>query len=227
MKKIILPGLISILCMTASGQFLDKYGLRIGMGLSNQYWHYKNEMVSNLSGWKDNKTGFIGQVYAEKDFGRYFSFRPALGYIQKGFTDDITLITAEGEELSVMDNHVIFHDLSLDLSLKIIPFDKNFKPYIFIGLRGGYLLDYRSVIIDSHGEEYELNTDPYDDFNKFTLGATVGAGISFKDMLFLDLEYNPAITKNFNSEGLAIKDRYFSLTAGVNINRLIKKDKKK
>jgi len=39
---------------------------------------------------------------------------------------------------------------------------KPIKPYIFGGFRGDYLLDYRSVIIDSQGVEYELNTDLYD-----------------------------------------------------------------
>ena len=85
MKKTILSGLIIIFCITAKGQLIDNYGLKIGAGLSNQYWKYKNDMFSNLSGWNDNKVGLIGQVYAEKKIGRFLSFRPAIGYIQKGF----------------------------------------------------------------------------------------------------------------------------------------------
>ena len=221
MKKLVFLGLISIIFVQVNGQFIDNYGLKFGAGLSNQYWDYKNDMFSNLSGWNDNKVGFIGQVYAEKNIGKYLSFRPAIGYLQKGFVDDITLTTAEVEELAVKDNKVILHDLSMDLSLKVIPFDKNFKPYIFLGLRGDYLLDYRSVILDFQGEDHELNTDLYDDFNKFTLGAIIGFGVSYKDFLFIDLDYNPAMTKNFESDGLAINDKYFSLTFGVNINRLM------
>jgi len=222
MKKIALFGLISIIFIQVNGQFIDNYGLKLGAGLSNQYWDYKNDMFSNLSGWNDNKVGFIGQVYAEKNIGKFLSFRPVIGYLQKGFVDDITLTTAEGEELAVKDNKVILHDLSMDLSLKIIPIDKNFKPYIFLGLRGDYLLGYRSVIIDFQGENHELDTDLYDDFNKFTLGAIIGFGVLYKDLIFLDLDYNPAMTKNFESDGLAINNNYFSLTLGVNINRLIK-----
>lgn len=222
MKKIALFGLISIIFIQVNGQFIDNYGLKLGAGLSNQYWDYKNDMFSNLSGWNDNKVGFIGQVYAEKNIGKFLSFRPVIGYLQKGFVDDITLTTAEGEELAVKDNKVILHDLSMDLSLKIIPIDKNFKPFIFLGLRGDYLLGYRSVIIDFQGENHELDTDLYDDFNKFTLGAIIGFGVLYKDLIFLDLDYNPAMTKNFESDGLAINNNYFSLTLGVNINRLIK-----
>ena len=205
-----------------NAQVIDNYGIKIGAGLSNQYWEYKNSMFSNLSGWNDNKTGFTGQVYAEKYFGKHLSLRPVLGYIQKGFVDDITLTTAEGEELAVKDNKVVLHDLSLDLSIKIIPIQKSIKPYILLGLRGDYLMDYRSVIIDFQGEDRELNTDLYDDFNKFTLGGLIGVGISYNDLLFLDLEYNPAISKNFESDGLAIHDKYFTLTIGLSINQLIK-----
>lgn len=221
MKKIAIFGLISIIYIQVNGQLIDNYGLKLGVGLSNQYWDYKNDMFSDLSGWNDNKVGFIGQVYAEKNFGKFLSFRPAIGYLQKGFVNDIALTTAEDEELAVKDNKVILHDLSMDLSLKIIPIDKKFKPYIFLGLRGAYLLDYRSVIIDFQGEDHELNTDLYNDFNKFTLGAIIGFGITYKDFLFIDLDYNPAMTKNFESDGLAINDKYYSLTFGMNINRLI------
>lgn len=223
MKKIAILGLMSIIIITAKGQFIDNYGLKLGAGIANQYWDYENDMFSNLSGWKEKKIGFIGQVYGEKNIVKYLSFRPAIGYLQKGFVDDFTYTTEE-EELVVKDNNVIFHDLSIELSFKIISIDKNFKPYLFLGLRGDYLLDYRSVIIDFQGEEHELYTDLYDDFNKFNLGAIFGFGISYKDLLFIDLEYNPAIMKNFESNLLAINDKYYSLTVGLNINRLIKKN---
>jgi len=54
------------------------------------------------------------------------------------------------------------------------------------------------------------------------LGGILGAGISYHDLLFMDLEYNPSITKNLESSYMAIYDRYFSLTLGMNINQLIK-----
>ena len=205
-----------------NAQVIDNYGIKIGAGLSNQYWEYKNSMFSNLSGWNDFKTGFTGQVYAEKYFGKHLSLRPVFGYIQKGFVDDITLKTAEGEELAVKDNKVVLHDLSLYLSIKIIPIQRSIKPYVLLGLRGDYLIDYRSVIIDFQGEDRELNTELYDDFNKFTLGGLIGVGISYNNLLFLDLEYNPAISKNFESDGLVIYDKYFTLTIGLSINQLIK-----
>ncbi len=222
MKKIILIGVISILFISVHAQFIDNYGIKLGVGLSNQYWQYKNDMFSHLSEWNENKTGVIGQIYAEKKIGKHLSFQPAIGYIQKGFTDDLTIATHEEEALAVKDNRVILHNLALDLAFKAIPFNKDFKPYLKLGLRTDYLMGYRSVLVNFQGKDHEMDTKLYDDFNKFTLGAILGVGISYKDLLFIDLNYNPPLTKNFESDLLAINDRLFSLTFGVNINQLIK-----
>lgn len=60
--------------------------------------------------WKKNKIGFIGQVYVEKNFGKYISTRPAIGYTQKGFVDDL----------------VVYNDLS-SIEFEFNPsFSKNF-----------------------------------------------------------------------------------------------------
>lgn len=173
MKKLVFLGLISILCLQVNGQFIDNYGLKYGAGLSNQYWDYKIEGASNLSAWKGYKVGFIGQVYAEKNIGKYLSFRPAIGYIQKGFLDEITLITADFVE-TPMVHRVVSHDVSLDMSLKVIPFDTKLKPYVILGLRGDYLLNYHEVLVGADGDEKELNTGMYEDLNKFTLGGIIG-----------------------------------------------------
>ena len=214
-----------MICVITNAQIIDSYGIKIGTGLSNQYWKYKNPSFSNLSEWNNYKIGFIGQLYAEKLLGKHLILRPELGYIQKGFKDDNEFIMEEEEEIAVKNNKVILHDLSLDMSIKLIPIQKSLKPYIFLGLRGDYLIDYRSVVIEFQGRDHELSTELYDDFNKFTLSCIIGTGISYKDLCFFDFEYNPAITNNFESAGLAIHNRYFSLTVGSSISQLIKKQK--
>jgi hypothetical protein len=220
-KKITLTFFILTIYLISNAQFIDNLGIKIGTGLSNQYWDYE-AMASNLSGWKKNKISFTGQIYIEKYFGKYFSLMPTLGYTQKGFVDDVVLIGAEEEDIGVFDNRVVLHDLSLDMSFKIIPFQNCIKPYLLLGLRGDYLLDYRSVIISYNGENHETDTALYDDFNKITLSGIFGFGISYNDFSSIEFEFNPAFSKNFNSDFLAIHDRFYSLTLGININKLIK-----
>lgn len=223
-KKITLTLLFLTVYLVSNAQFIDNYGIKIGVGLSNQYWEYET-MYSDLSGWEKNKLGFTGQVYAEKNVGKYISLRPAIGYTQKGFVDDLVLIGAEEEDLSVFDNRVVLHDLSLEMAFKIIPFQNCIKPYLLLGLRGDYLLDYRSVIVNYHGENQEMDTELYDDFNEFTLSGLIGIGVVCNDLSFIEFEFNPAFSKNFDSGFLAIHDRFFSLTLGININKLIKAKK--
>lgn len=78
------------------------------------------------------------------------------------------MTTEEGSVIDVRENNVVFHDLSLDLVFNVIPFDQKLKPCFFCGLSGYYLFYYRSVIKDFQGNDKEINTDLYDDFNKFT-----------------------------------------------------------
>jgi hypothetical protein len=219
-KKITLTFLVLTFYLISNARFIDNYGIKIGAGLSNQYWEYET-MASDLSGWKRNKIGFTGQVFVEKNFGKYISLSPAIGYTQKGFVDDIVLFGAEEENLGVFDNRVVLHDLSLDMSFKIVPFQNRIKPYLLLGLRGDFLVDYRSVIVNYQGENHETDAALYDDFNKFTLSGLVGIGILYNDLSSIEFEFNPAFSRNFKSDILAIHDRFFSLTLGININKLI------
>ena len=64
--KIELFGLIMLVSSMVNAQFIDSYGLRIGGGLSNQYWEYKNDIISYLSKWKNYKLRLAIYINAEK-----------------------------------------------------------------------------------------------------------------------------------------------------------------
>lgn len=225
MNKIILSFLIVLSFTQVKGQLVDHFGLKTGPGLSNLHWKYYQDDFSDLSGWRDNMTGFSGQLFAEKAMHKHFALRTALGYFQKGYKNDIKFTTGEGEELEVKKPNVLLHQLSLDISLKINLMNNDFMPYLLTGLRADYLFDYRGVIIDFHGNDSELDKELLDDFNKYILGAVAGAGLSYKNLIFIELEYNPVLTKYFKSDLIAITGHYFGLTAGLNIHQLIKNKK--
>ena len=58
-------------------------------------------------------------------------------------------------------------------------------------------------------------------FNKFTLSGIIGIGCVYNEFIYFDLEYNPALTNNLKDENLKVKSRYFGITLGININKLI------
>jgi hypothetical protein len=212
-----------ILTHNAHSQIIDHFGLRIGAGLSNQYWDYKR--FPSLSEWKKDKIGLAFYINAEKKLNKYLSVRPEIGYIQKGFTEDINLTSETGEDIGILDNDIILHDLSLNIAVKFSPLKSKFKPYIIAGFQGNYLLGYQDLQIEFNGIKQGLYKSILDSLQKFTFGGLIGIGIEYNNLIYLDIEYNPALTKNLDRTGLSIKDRYFGLTLGLNINVLLKENK--
>jgi hypothetical protein len=203
---------------TSNSQIIDNYGIRSGISISNQHWTYTNIP----GGWSDNITGLIVLLNAEKQLNKYFSLRPELGYIQKGFKSS-HIFSAYGEEFYRSNIKVKLHDLSLNIGMKISFFDTKFKPYIIVGLHGDYMLGY-NCYDDTKYVDLSL-ADYFDNeiskFNKFTLSGIIGIGCVYNEFIYFDLEYNPALTNNLKDENLKVKSRYFGITLGININKLI------
>lgn len=212
----LLKALILLIAITiyhhSNGQFVKNVGLKSGVGLSNQKWNYENASLSKYYSWQDNKTGFIGLCFIETPLSEKFTLRTSLGYIQKGFFDkEVYQIT--GPEARVKDPNVIFHNLTLDIAVNYSPFKGNtLNPYFFLGLRNEYRIAVRGAIVEFMGNEIEMNASMYDRFNKYTLSGVIGIGLLFKNIIFMDLEYNPAITNLYKSDLLTIKGSYASAT---------------
>lgn len=228
MKKAILLGFVLLIAGLANAQIIDHYGLRVGAGLSNQHWENKEIECSvggNVGGWKRNKTGFGIFLNAEKELTYWLSVRPEIGYLQKGFKDDNIENLAVMEEMTIINSNVILHDLSANIGLKISPTDFIVKPYLIAGLRGDYMMSYKGPVYEFKGE-IRGNYKIIDDFNKFTFSGLIGLGFEYQELLYLDLEFNPAITKNLDGSHYSVKNRYYGLTIGLNINQLTKKEDK-
>jgi hypothetical protein len=103
-------------------------------------------------------------------------------------------------------------------------YDDKWSPYILFGFRGDYMLSYKDieVIEQGSGIKFKMYESQIDQFNKFNLGALLGLGLEIKHMYYMEVEYNPAITNSFNSEGLKIMDNCWSMKLGININKFFK-----
>ena len=228
-KKLALVGFLSLMCGFVNSQIIDNYGIRIGLGLSNQYWNYNN-LFPNLQGWRDLKSGYNIQIECEKSINHNLSIKPSIGYFQKGFSDHITLYGVEGEVIKKILYKLYLHDISFNVVAKLVSLNTKYRPYLLIGFRGDYLLDYNNVFIDTRKNEYldtpseivDNNIFIYDNFNNITFGGLIGIGLKISDLLNTEFEFNPPITKNYKTQGLSISDIYFDLTIGININNLIK-----
>jgi hypothetical protein len=200
-------------------QIVDRYGINIGASYSTQIWDYK---LISFDTDNDYKVGPMAFIQAEKDFGKILAIRTEIGYIQKGFKSQLEL-TFEDEATAVtINDNVILHDLALNVGLKIKPLKVDYSPYFLVGFRGDYMIAYRDIEIEeqSSGLKFNMYESTIKEFNKFNVGGLIGLGIAIKELLYLEVEYNPNITRNLNDKSLSIKDNCWGVKLGLNINKL-------
>ncbi|MBN2664535.1 MAG: outer membrane beta-barrel protein [Bacteroidales bacterium] len=226
MKTIILTIILFFIVFSNSlnAQIIDNYGISIGAGLSNCSWIYKNEILSEFSGWKKDKISFSGNIFLEKQFNNFFIFSTKIGYFQNGCIDNINLTFYNGEDVKIISDKIILNNLNFDFSVKLTNFQKDYYPFLFLGLSSNYLLSYKSCIIEYQGSQYILDTDIYNDFKKITFNGIIGIGFSFKNICFIEFEYKPALSKNFNTDVLSIKSRYYGFAINYNIATIFNKN---
>ena len=85
---------------------------------STQIWDYK---LVNVDSDNEYKFGLQAFLQAEKEFGNLLALRTEIGYIQKGFKNNIQLLFADGTSAGTNNDNVILHNLALNLGLKVKP----------------------------------------------------------------------------------------------------------
>ncbi len=203
-------------------QIIDRYGINIGASYSNQFWDYKLLNIDDLNG--RYKIGIQAFAQAEKDLGKYFALRTELGYVQKGFKNNFDIVNAEGTLGPENEGNVILHDLALNIGMKIKPLNIKYSPYLLTGLRGDYMVSYKDIEVKDpgSGKYYGVYQSVIEGFNKFNLGGLIGLGVTIKDLIYFEVEYNPNFTNNLDKESWTIKDNCWGAKIGVNVNELIK-----
>ena len=85
-------------------------------------------------------------------------------------------------------------------------------------------MDYRDIVIEEQGtgEKFNIYQSQIETFNKFNLGALLGAGVSIKELFYFEIEYHPNFTKNLDEKSLRVKDNCWVAKLGININELMR-----
>jgi hypothetical protein len=219
-RKLLFIAFLVILTNYGAAQIIDKFGFNIGVSYSNLLWDYKLISIDNSN--KDYKIGFSAFLSAEKKISKMFSIRPEIGYIQKGFKNNIEMNFGDGTSAGVDKENVVFHDLGLNIGLKITPVDLKFKPYALLGLRSDYMLSYKDIVFEEPGSGLEFNMykSEIDNFNKLNLGGLIAIGLEINDLAYLEIAYNPSITSSVNNKALRISDNCWEIKMGLNINKI-------
>lgn len=225
LKKIFLYTCFIFISFYSNAKIIDDYGMRLGIGLSNQLWSI-NHNNNSSSYWKEDKVGFAMFFVGEKKLNKYIGIRPEIGYIQKGFKDNAQIKFADklsSSSINALNNNLILHNLAVNVGVKILPFYNEYKFYFITGLRGEYLLGYSDIYFDFGDKKYGFYKMFLDDYNKYVLSGVLGVGFDYKGIWYVDIDYNPAITKNLNYPAMDITNRYFGLTIGMSIKNILSK----
>src|ERR1035437_2639012 len=172
MKSLMILFLLSVLAFNTKGQVISNYGLKLGIGISNQSWDY--QAIGNLD-WK-NKTGLSARIFADFFNLPIFQLEGEIGYIRKGVTDKIP-VTTEFQpfgtgELYTIDNGLDY--LTLSALGKLKHEFKFITPYIIEGPQLNILLN------KNIQKGYEV---VFDKFKKNIAGISFGAGAEVRSIL--------------------------------------------
>lgn len=99
------------------------------------------------------------------------------------------------------------------------------QPYNYAGLSIGYLVSQHTDslppwAIDGNDPSYPAN---YDGFSNFNFSYILGVGLSFDNVLWLELERNGDIIPAYQSSQLNVRNVVSSVSVGINLLRLKKK----
>jgi hypothetical protein len=200
------------------------YGLNLGVGSFNQKWDFS--FTDSFNDWREEKTGLTFHIFGELEHGSHFGTKLELGYIRKGYTNDLSW---EHNGINYFENEVFkttYNTITIGISERIILLKSHFRPYLKIGINANKIMDdikYAGLTVREHesGNAYFYGgpDDPLE-WNSITISGIFGIGVSYKQLIFMELEYIPAITKLLDTKSIKVSDRCIGLTAGININQL-------
>ena len=220
-KKLVIAFIFLVATTFSSAQLVDRYGINAGTTYSNMDWDYKNPNIYLVE--KDHKLGIQAFFYVEKDLINFLALKSEIGYIQKGFKDNVDLTSPEGEIVGTIAGNFITHDLALNFGFKIKPLKTKFSPYLFAGLRGDYTFAYTNVKfkVPATGEIIKLYDSETKEFNKFNFGGLISLGADINDLIYFEIEYNPSFTNVYKNAWLTIKDYpCWGAKIGISIGKL-------
>ncbi len=225
MKQILILLFTLTTILQAKGQVIKCIGIKGGVSVANQTWHFKS-IDETLN--KENGQGFYGAVSLEFLKSKYFSLTTDFGYCAKGNTEKVlntTIDMPEGDgTYETFDTK--FNYLTFSPMLRMRYETTHFIPYALLGLRMDYQLSYESDF------NYQLIED---EFNKTIWGANFGAGLEYKFKqcgIFIEGQYQYDfsnvldIPASANNTGIEVKNQAFVICAGLKYYFVKKEDTK-
>lgn len=182
MRRITL--LVIVFCFTCI-TFGQTIKVQTGRSFSSLDWRVYNQSTSHYNETLMGYSFFIGLDYLDK---KYFNLSSNLGFISKGGKQTVVLMSLLAPSLEVTyDARLDYLSANTLIDLKYPIFDK-MTPYISVGPRIDYLIDYSN--------QYHIQTVK-DDLNSLNYGFILGSGLKY-DWSRFQIDIHAHYYLNFN-----------------------------
>jgi hypothetical protein len=220
MKFKVLFSVFTFLCFfqNANAQ-LTGAGIQPKMNFSRQYNVVRDMPMQHAITAQGRMSSPGIDVFADFNIGEKWTFRAKAGVETKGFVSDDYFY-------DVTNRVQKFHYVSTDLNV-IRKWGEKTKvqPYNYLGLSTGYLFKRTGEVASPLESTWldENNQLTFEDYSKFNLGFNAGFGLSFNDVLWLELDYNRDILAPLKQGNLKVYNTVYSVNVGINLLKLLKK----
>jgi hypothetical protein len=212
-KNLFFLGCLAAFSSSVQAQALKSVGVKSGMALSNQSWHYQS---LGLHLQYDNQLSLPASLQAEWGLGGKFSLLTEIGYLQKGYQRQMAVFTInEPEGTGEIRVNTRLNYLYFSPQLQFKQAFNAFAAYAFAGPRFEYLAsanshaDLTPFESDLEGLKYGLN---------YGLGLQYNFarfGISTDFTHFYDLQPLIDIETGNGNGGLEVRNQVVALRFGL------------
>ena len=207
MRRIILAVVLVLFSFSgANARLLKGYGLKAGVVVANQDFEYSEGFQADTK----DRAGLDFGVFAEWLDIPFFSILTEVHYIQKGHADEFVRTDEFGTPISStrIDHRLDY--LSVPLLAKASLRTKHVLPYLVVGPRFDFLLDYKSETLDQ----------VYKELKDSDVGATIGLGMESRTdpvKVLVEFRYSPDFTDAYKTDLLKVKNNSFEILFGVRL----------
>jgi len=204
--SMLLLGALVVAGNGAYGQFIRTYGLKGGVAAATQHWSFMGEFTLDAGTRWGVDAGLFMEFFEHPNLSVLLEAR----YVQKGFSEDFALTSAEDPEsfgTATFTPRVDYIVIPLVAKARI-PLD-GFSPYVFAGPTLSLLLGYE-------GAEFE---EVYKDLKTTEFGGSFGLGCEIpawgESTILIEGSYGPSFSDAYANEFLTITNSAFEILIGI------------
>lgn len=200
-------------------------GLQLKVQRSNQFYSFPDRPDNGVS-LRQGLTSPGIDIFGEFRITDRINFIAKLGIETKGYTS-LSFATYD-----VIDGNK-FHYGALDLNIKYHFTKKGLlRPFMYSGISYGNMFkmnlesaEYSEEVLGTTpwgtelvlGDMFDSKEYDYTEYSLINFGFVLGFGVTFKDLIWLEFEWNRDLISPLNTDDVNLKNRAYSVNLGINL----------